>query len=381
MRKTLRRTASAVLALAVVAAALLTSGCSTPQIAMTVDGTEYTTGEYLAYLYNSFYQIYMNQSLYYYDLYGGDSYDVWNETYTYDDGTDNPPEYNLSDYIIHSAQDSIVRQVAVIRLMDEYGITLSEEDQAEIEEYLGSLKTDLYLDYGFNNESYGRMYREYNYNEKTLFYTLYGEGGQKEVPAEDIRNYFDENYLSYKMISYSLVDSEGNDLSDEEIAAVNEDLERYLQMYVDGSTFDAIIDQKAADDAAASGEDSEETTASTDADNRVDIDATQSGDAELVTALKEMAFGEVKIISYNTDSGTATKALVLRLDPEANRGNDEDGNAVDYFAQQHDTILYRLKSEEFDADISAKTDALDVEINERAAKKCDPYAFREMYAG
>lgn len=421
MMKMLKKAAVTLLALAVAATALFSTGCSTPKVAMTVDGTEYTTGEYLAYLYNSFYQIYVNQQLYYYDLYGGDSYDVWNETYTYDE--EEGTEYDLVGYIKRSAQDSIIRQVAIIRMMDEYGITVSDEDKATIQEHLDSLPADAYLEYGFNNESYARMYREYNFNERTLFYTLYGEGGQKAVAAEEIRKYFDENYLSYKIISFSLVDSEGKDLSDEEKKAIDEDLNGYLKQFQDGATFDEVIAQYEKDTADETTTDStatttggettttaanasttvadtttEDTTTTTAADadgedaaddeaetttdeNRVDIDSAQTGDKELVTALKEMAFNEAKIIEYSTDAGQKTKALVLRLDPEADRGEDSDGNAVDYFADQKDAVLYQLKQEEFNKDVQTKVDALDFTISESVVKKCDPYEFRAMYAG
>lgn len=100
-----------------------------------------------------------------------------------------------------------------------------------------------------------------------------------------------------------------------------------------------------------------------------------------MAALKEMSFGEAKIIEYSTDSGTKTKALVLRMDPEKDRGNDADGNPVDYYANQRNTILYQLKFEELNTEIEEKVATLSVDANERAMKKCDPYEFRSMLTG
>lgn len=419
MMKFLKKAAVAVVALAVLATALLSAGCSTPKVAMTVDGTDYTTGEYLAYLYNSFYQIYVNQSLYYYDLYGGGSYDVWNETYTYDD--EDKTEYDLVGYIKRSAQDSIIRQVAIMRLMDENGITLSDEDQKTIADELAAMKKDAYLEYGFNNDSYARMFREYNFNERTLFYALYGEGGKKAVAADEIRKYFDDNYLSYKIISFPLKNAEGKDLSEAEIKKIGEDLNGYLKKFTDGATFDEVIAQYKKDTEAASstatttttGNGTTTTTAATTTEattttaaettteaatttttaagesatetvtdpNRVDIDSAQTGDKELVKALKEMKFDEAKVIDYTTDAGVKTKALVLKLDPEAGRGKDKDGNEIKYFDEQKEPILYQLKKDEFNADVKAKVDTLEVSVNETVIKKCDPYEFRSMMAG
>jgi hypothetical protein len=111
------------------------------------------------------------------------------------------------------------------------------------------------------------------------------------------------------------------------------------------------------------------------------VDSKVSGDAELAKEIKKLKFNEVKIIEYKNSSGKAVKALVLRLDPEADRGEDKDGKAVDYFADQNKAILYQLKNEEFNKDVDAKFETLDVEINSRAVNACDPYEFRSMFAG
>ena len=430
MTKLLKRTGILVLALVVLVGAVLTTGCSTPKVAMTVDGTEYTTGEYLAYLYNTFYQNYVNGQLYYYDLYMED-YDVWNETYEYEG-----EELNLSDYISRQTQDIIVRQVAIQRLMEEYKISVSDEDKAKMEEELKDLKPDTFLDYGFNNDSYIRMYKEFNYNESTLFYALYGEGGQKAVPADDIRKYFDENYLSYKIISMPLVNSSGKDLTEKEKQDITKRLEEYLALYEKEKDFDKVIEKYQADEkakeeasktttttgkgnttpagttatttttaapttttteaeattgnctATTTGEGTTTTTKAEDKEeetpkdpNRVDVDSKVSGDAELAKEIKKLKFNEVKIVEYKNSSGKATKALVLRLDPEADRGEDKDGKAVDYFADQNKAILYQLKNEEFNKDVDAKIEKLDVDINSRAVNACDPYEFRSMFAG
>lgn len=383
MMKFLKKAAAALLALAIVAAALLCTGCSTPKVAVTVDNQKFTTGEYLAYLYNSFNQIYINQSLYYYDLYI-ESYDVWGETYTYND-----EKMDLRAYIKASAKDTIVRQVALEKMLDEHKLAIPDEDKAAADEYLATLPNDAFIEFGFNNKSFEKMYRAYNGNERALFYGLYGEGGERAVPAEDIRGYFDKYYLSYEIISHPLTDDDG-DLSEEEIADVQKALEGYLALYNETGDFNAVIDKQKADTAAAKAAeaeeaddtaDKEEDKPSTLADNRVDITDDESGDKELVAALNEMEFNEVKIIDYKTDAGVATKALVLRLDPEADRGEDEDGNAVDYFAEQKEAILYHLKFDEFNEEVKKVVDGLKVTVNTAAVKACDPYEFRKIVTG
>ena len=92
----------------------LISGCSTPEIAMTVDGREFTTGEYLAYLLHTFQQ--MDRS-YYLSYYAAQGVDIWSQTFTYGEG-DDAQKLKLSDYIKQVAQDTIIRQIVLKREME-----------------------------------------------------------------------------------------------------------------------------------------------------------------------------------------------------------------------------------------------------------------------
>lgn len=58
----LKRLACAALAAVMLTSAVSLSGCSTPEIAMTVDGTEYSTGVYLAYLYNTYFSLFYQEA-------------------------------------------------------------------------------------------------------------------------------------------------------------------------------------------------------------------------------------------------------------------------------------------------------------------------------
>ncbi len=432
MRNFLKRSVTVLLALALLCSALLMTGCSTPKVAVTVDGDDYTTGEYLAFLYNTFYQVYMQGSsssvpLYYYEMYSTDT-DVWAQEYTY-----NEQKYDLAGYIKAMAQDAIVRSTAVKRMMTEFGVTLNEEDKKALADELAAMENDAFIELGFNNESYARMVEECNYNEAGLFYTLYGKGGKREVAETDVRKYFDDNYLSYYIISDALTDSKGKDLTDEAKAEVKKTFESYLAMYEKDKDFDAVIHQFEADEKAKAEAESSTTTTTTGSNttttdaatttaattteattttlnntttadgaattttahdhdheeeeeeeahnHRVDVDSSRDGNDNLEKLIKEMSFGEVKILEYEDDSETPTIALVLRMDPEADRGEDEDGQAIDYYADQVETILYSMKFEEFNEELLAKMDTLKVDVNKRAINACDPVEFRKAFFG
>jgi len=115
--------------------------------------------------------------------------------------------------------------------------------------------------------------------------------------------------------------------------------------------------------------------------HRVDVDSSADGNENLEKLIKEMKFNEIKILEYEDDSKTPTIALVLRMDPEADRGKDEDGKEIDYYAEQVEAILYSMKFEEFNKELIAKMDTLKVEVNKKAINAGDPVEFRKAFFG
>ena len=73
--------------------------------------------------------------------------------------------------------------------------------------------------------------------------------------------------------------------------------------------------------------------------------------------------------------------LASMKDPEADRGNDEDGNPVNYYEDVKENIIYTKKYEEFNQEVIAKMATLKVEINQKAVKACDPREFRNAIFG
>ncbi len=413
--KFVRKIAVSALAVLMTVSMLLMSACSTPAVAMTVDGKEYSTGEYLANLYNNYYIAYYNGGLYQYAQYG---MDPWEQSMTYGEG-DEAISMKLADYLVQMTKDSIVRQKAVENLMAEYDITADEEQMNEFNSSLESYKEKEMLAYGFNKEHYKSMYISANINERSLFYALYGEGGQKAVPEDDIRAYFDENFVAFKAITVSMTDSEGNAFSDTDKQATKDNLNNYLELYKATGDFDAVIAQHDADTAeedstdeesstdttadtttadtdttaqdttetTAAGESSEDTSsedtatedtatedvatedAETDEeDSNVQMVDSLTGDAEVVKAVAAIPENTAQVVEYTTASGTLTAALILRLNVEQEGG---DG----YYENQHDNCLYGLKFEEFDTDVKAVADGLTVSYNDAAINACDPKSF------
>lgn len=359
-----KRILCSVLAAALLLTAMLT-GCSIPKItlggtadvAATIGEQSISTGEYLAYLYNEFYNLYYSQGLYQYEMYG---YDVWTQEYTYGEG-DDAEKLDLSAYITRLAQDNIKRQAALDKLLKDNNLSWIEEEAKQIEEDLAETSADAYLSLGINDEHFATVYKAIGLNERSLFFGLYGKGGTKEVTETELKKYFTDNYLSYKIISIALTDDEGKELDEAGKKKITDQLNGYLEQYNKDKNFEAVVD---AYNKANAAED-EEIEASKDEDNRVDTDANDL-DEELAKAIRTVDVGTAKVVTYQASGTTATAALVLRLDI-----NDP----ADLYTDSYEAILSAIKYETFNEDVEKAMEEIKVVYNESVVKKCKPENF------
>ena len=242
--KNTKRILMAVLAMVMVLSVLLT-GCSRPQVtfnkvpqtAATYSGGEITTGQYLAFLYLEFENLYYNQGLYQYEMYG---MNPWEQSFPYGDTEE---KLMLSDYIIRATQDNIKRQIVLQQIMKDNKIEWIAEDLAELNKSVADLQKDAYIDLGFNNESYIYALKHANLNERATFYGLYGKGGNRAIAEKELKEYFEKNYLSYKAITISLTDSNGKELDKEGEAyqKIMDRMNNYMAIY-EKEGFDAAYE-------------------------------------------------------------------------------------------------------------------------------------------
>lgn len=364
--KSIRKIGCAALAVLMAVSMLLMSGCSTPAVAATVDGYEYSTGEYLANLYSNFSIAYYDSGLYQYASYG---MDPWEQTMSYGEG-ESAVEMKLADYLVQQTKDDLVRQQAIKNLMEQYGVTVAQEKIDEYDAEMAEVNESELLAYGFNKEHYRNMYIAVNMEESTLFYALYDEGGEKAVHEEDVRKHFDDNYVAYKAITMAHTDGEGQALSDTDIAANKATLEEYLAQFNESGDMDAVIAQYTND--TATDETTEAAVAETGdtAEENANIQIVDSitGDENIVKAVMDIEEGKAAVVEYTDGNGATYTALI-------NRVNVETAGGEDYYESQRGTVLYGMKFDEFDADVDAVADTLTAEYNERAIKMCDPKNF------
>lgn len=407
----LKKTTCFVVSAALLTGSALLSGCSTPKIAATVDDVKYSTSDYLAYLYNAYQEVFYYNSLSQYSQYG---MDPWSQKLTYGEG-DDAQQLSVEDYIKQYAKDTMIRQVALQKMMDQYGIAYSDSDLDSFNQSVASLTKDQYIKMGFNNDTYIRMYKAVSLNESTLFYGLYDTNGQRAMSDEDISQYYSDNILTYKIIEISLVDSSGNALSDDQIAEDKASLQKYLDIYHSSGNFDAAITQYNADQKAAttttatdsegnviteaattattaaatttataastttaaaassaSGDTTTTTTGSstTDSSSSTDsnlkyADANTYGDSDFTDTVKSVPVGQAQIVQYNKSGTTNTIALIYRIDPQTTQYK---------LSETRRNVIYGAKYQEFSDEVKTNVAALTSDFSSSIVKKTSPKA-------
>lgn len=373
---------------AVLAIAMLLTGCTmpkinlpgTPDVAVTYGDQTISTGEYLAYLYMNFENVYYNYGLSSYASYG---IDPWTSEYAkipYDQADGTTVQLDLETYVIRATEDAIKRNFVVEKIMKDNGLSVLEEELKTAEKNLADMPENYFLPLGISDASYATAYKNLNLNEYSTFMGLYGKNGPKAVADADVRKYFDTNYLSYKIITASLTKEEKQSDGTSKtvpMTATEKDAElKKLQGYLatcNEKGFEAAMD---AYNKANATDKNAEIPASKDEDNRQNVDATNLDEA-LAKAIRSVEVGKAKIVEYGGTEATdgkeatpnTTAALIMRLDinkPET------------LYADSLENILYSLKGEEFEKQVKDAMAALTVTFNEDVQKKCSPKKFTEQ---
>lgn len=313
--------------------------------AATYDGKEITTQQYLAYLYLEFENLYYNQGLYQLENMGQNP---WEQTFPY--GQDGE-QMLLSDYIVRATQDNIKRQIVLQQMMQEYGIHWIAEDEAEINKQLSSLEQNAYMDYGFDNDTYAYVLKNVNLNERSTFYSLYGKGGARAVEESLLRQYFYQNYVSYKIISIPLTDKNG--------VALSESSAEYEQIMAKMSDYLTTCQQHGFNVAYV------QHTGNSAEFARVDADVTYM-DAALAQAIGTLRYGEPTLVEYTDQNAVPTIALIERLE------------TTDVYENVIEDILYKLRYEAFNREVGEAMALLDITFDQKVIDRYRPEQFLDI---
>lgn len=220
---------------------------------------------------------------------------------------------DAEDWIQQNAIDETKKAMAICSEFNARNIAFSQEQLLSCQEQAASY----YEQAGDNLEKNGisqdsiELIYQIAYMKTQLFQALYGEAGEDPVSEEELRDYYNENYIKMAVQTFSFSEVEvPEDATEEEKAAYQEfnDNERsnvytnantlYLQAQIgieNGKSWNEILNEFNAQNQSSD----EEYDMTTDNYRLVDT-ATTTLNSEIITALKEAEQGEVIMVETDT---------------------------------------------------------------------------------
>ncbi|HZJ78528.1 MAG TPA: hypothetical protein VFD52_07015 [Clostridia bacterium] len=262
-----------------------------------------------------------------------------------------PKDYSLTN---DSTQDEYVQ--ATKRLCAEYfalntefeeqGLKLDAEHKTKTAETVSNkwrMSSQYFNAIGVSKQTLTKIYTS-NEKKEILFLSLYNEGGSREVDEKQLKDYFFENYISFRAINGYLTttDEQGNtvSLSKEEQEATRTRFKNMIIQINNGQTIDEVGEAYSKEQASTS-------TASTVSVLKKDSSEYPKGFFEKVSQLEYEVPTVVEAEDYIF--------LVMRTDLSEHEEED--------FCNYRNSCLKTLKSEDFDRFILDVANSY--EINEK----------------
>ncbi|MCD7735161.1 MAG: peptidylprolyl isomerase [Clostridiales bacterium] len=283
---------------------------------ITADGAEIPANLYFYWL-----TYYYNYYSYYYYYYYGYTFDV-TEVTDEDEGT------TVADTLVYMASNISEMYAVLDEKADEYGLTLTEDQETSLSEVLANYDENALLYYTTNAEGLEMAYRE-SCQATNLQDYLYGEGGEYEPTDETIADYAEEQgYYTCRYILLYTADLEDDD-----------DDGRTAQQEAAQTIYDALQ--------GVSADELEDTFAEYQAESNYDENTdefTFDNDDTLVDGFREMVasleVGEIGL----TDETDYGYFVILRLD-----------NSEDTLAEIEEDYISDLYNSQIDEWMNAAT--------------------------
>lgn len=149
----------------------------------------------------------------------------------------------VADKITEDAKKSVSQYLAVEKMFDEMGLSLTEEQQmnmSQVVDYYWSMLETAYLDNGISKDSYTKSIAN-DEKKSVIFQAIYGEGGTQEVPEAELKAKFVEDYAKIIIMPLNLKDSEGNPLPEETLQKTRDLVDKYYNLAKEGGDMEELL--------------------------------------------------------------------------------------------------------------------------------------------
>ena len=263
-------------------------------------------------------------------MYVGMSISAYNSGYSQTDVDTSQPLYDQQigsvdalTWVQQEVDNLAKKYLAVETKFAEYGLSFTEEEQSYIDsyieyywEYLGSS----YEEEGCGQESYTKLMTN-SFKESQLFYHIYGEGGEREVTEEELRDLFNQQYAHVNIFDVDCSDDEGNPLEGHELEIVEERVANLIERLDNGEDFETVkadyeaeveAEQAAEEESASSDTSSDETSSEETSASESSASSEESAASEESSAVSEdtgsSASSETSEVSEDTSSAESSSA-------------------------------------------------------------------------
>lgn len=269
---------------------------------------------------------------------------------------------DFSQWVQDETAHSVKKHFAISEKFQEMGLSFDEAKQAEINstmEYQWAYFEALYTKNGVSKESFASTI-ENTYQSSEIFQKYYGEGGEEEVPQADLQKTFEEQYIKFCEMAFSLKDSAGEALDDTKKEEARAKAKEYYDKAQSGADFDSLIIEREKELAKEQGQD--ESAIHSHEEKGVHDTIIKKDDSRYPDKfMEEVPKAEIgKVIMFEDDDYVyLAQRLDILEDPQ-----DLENARLD--------ILYDLKYEDYEALLDGWADGLNVTFNDAAVKRYTP---------
>lgn len=320
---------------------------------------------------------------------------------------------DFSDYVSEAALKNTKEYAVINAKFDELKLTVDDDTLEQINSSISDAweqQSQIYEKEGISKESLKNVLLA-SAKRSAIFSHYFAKDGVEAVSDEELAKYVDDNYLRYKIIymqkdsTDSDADKEAKDLRDSYLKKADglsfEDFDKIIDEYseyqtkknaeesesqtessVESSVVDSSADESSAADSSAAEEkdesskaDSSSSEAESEADpyknekmvnySEIDEDTLENAYGKAMTKIKELKEGVAT--AYEDDS-----AYYILIKGNVKERSKEYSSDTD----NHDNILYQMKSDDFQKYIDEWVEKADIEVNDKAIKR---YTVQKVY--
>ncbi|MBO5213543.1 MAG: hypothetical protein J6B86_02075 [Clostridia bacterium] len=367
----------AVFLLTILSVSMILTGCSKP--VMTAKGEDMKAGYYSFYVHW--------QRDYYKELLKGYNYDITAVIDNYYTETE-----TVRESIINTAKSQYLTFVVVSEKFEELGLSLTEQQQADIEKQYAEEWVETYGESGMKKilKTLGLKQEEFlnllsvEYKSDAILEYYYGENGVTPITEQDKKDYYNENYYRFKYILFTTVDENDKALPADEIANKRNLAETICNDAKNGASFEDLVakhsedyvkitDDMSAEDKASAEESNEDSvTVGLICDNDgifnqtlytyYDICVNQS----IIKQLDSMSIGDVSVVEIDNSIWVVKKYDV-----------NEDAS---YFEDRKDSIYQKMYGDDFNNKYTLWLAELDYTFNKEVIEELDPKNFTDLFS-